>query len=171
MTQSFGTLDVIYGCIFNSNDALYDTGDAMYITGSFQYISITQSIFKHNQSSQFIHVSDIPTVKILNSLLTLSLPGIDPRSKIAGAVISNAKNVLIFQTTFSNLVGTSDQSGGGGALLLTKGNSNKSPSNIFQIFSCTFINNTHDYGGGLSAINIGHVTIQNSMFFGNLANQ
>ena len=55
--------------------------------------------------------------------------------------------------------------------MLSEGNSNKSPTNKILIFSCTFSNNTNDYGGALSAINIGHVSIQNSKFLGNQAKQ
>ena len=68
----------------------------MYITGSYQYLSTTQTTFKHNQSSQFIFVANVPTVKILKSVLTLKEPGLAPRTKIAGVVVSNANNVLIF---------------------------------------------------------------------------
>ena len=69
-----------------------------------------------------------------------------------------------------NLVGQSTtNSNGGGALYFTESQSNKDPTNLILIDSCTFLNNSNINGGAISFDNVGNIVIRGSIFNGNTA--
>ena len=84
-------------------------------------------------------------------------------------IISNVKTLLIQSTLFTNLRGDSSQTVGGGALMITEDLSNKDKTNTLIIDKCTFLNNSHSNGGAMSLINVGGMTITNSVFQSNIA--
>ena len=85
--------------------------------------------------------------------------------------ISEVKQVLLYHSLFSNLVGNSvSESAGGGAVYITETQSNKESSNSYEINSCMFINNSHFNGGAIYLNSMANVSIVNgTTFLGNTA--
>ena len=72
MAESFGSLNISEGCIFDHNTAINDTGDTIYASTSSKFISISNSFFQQTKASQFLYINYVTQVSINTSILALS---------------------------------------------------------------------------------------------------
>ena len=120
MAESFGSL-TIDTCFFIKNYVNNDTGDSLYLSTSTFPVVITQSYFWHTFLAQFLFVVDVSLIEIDGSSFTLPVLSIPIPNGISAVSIENAKNLLLVDSTFFNLVGlSSSDTKGGGALYITE---------------------------------------------------